>query len=127
MEIKTSIKSGDYDLVSNGTVITEESKDLEIELKAQDDNSLTLILKFNTDDSEKNELKRSAKVLNDTTLEILFTNYNNVLGSYNKKLWKLGTLANRKLYFTYVIYGLTDSNLKRIEYSFYLGEEVNNG
>lgn len=127
MGIETQIKSGIYDLISSGVVITEEDKDLVITLKAPTESSINLILKFTTDESNKNELKKTAKAINKTTLEIIFTNYNNVLGSYSKEYWHIGTLMNRKLYFTYIIFGLSDCLLKKVEYSFYLGEEVHNG
>ena len=127
MEIETLVKSGDHELISSGIVVADGNKALHIQLKVPNENAINLILKFENDESEKKELKRTAKAINNTTLEVLFTNYNNVFGSYSKEYWQIGTFTKRKLFFTYIISGLTDSNLKKIEYSFYLGEEVQNG
>ncbi len=127
MEIKTTIKSGSLDLISGGVFLSEDKKDITITLKAPHETAIDLIFKFKNDDKDKNQPRKEAKVLNDTTLEIEFTNYNNILGSFNKELWEIGTLANRKLFLAYIIYGFKDSMLKKINYSFYLGEEVQNG
>ena len=127
MEIKTTIKSGPLDLISGGVFLSEDNKDITITLEAPDEAPLNLVFKFKNDEKDKNQPRKSAKALNDTTLEIEFTNYNNVLGSFNKELWEIGSLAKRKLFFAYIIYGFNDSVIKKIDYSFYLGEEVQNG
>jgi len=127
MSINTKIKSGENDLISSGVFLSEDDKEIRITLEAPDDSPLNLILRFESSEKDKDQPRKEAKTLDDTTLQIIFTNYSNILGSFNKELWELGTLANRKLYFVYIIYGFNDSRLKKIDYSFYLGEEVQNG
>lgn len=127
MKIKTNIKSGDLELVSGGAFLAQIDREVTISLESENEVPLNLVFRFKNDDSDNEKLNREAKVVNETTLDITFINYNNILGSFNKELWEIGSLAHRKLFMAYVIYGFNDSRLKKIDYSFYLGEEVKNG
>jgi hypothetical protein len=127
MNIKTTVKSGNLELVSGGSFLSESDKEVTIILESNVESPLNLIFRFKNDNSNKDKLHRDAKAVNDTTLDITFTNYNSVLGSFNKELWEIGTIAHRKLFMAYVIYGFNDSRIKKIDYTFYLGEEVRNG
>jgi hypothetical protein len=73
------------------------------------------------------EISVNAKSINNTTLEFVFTNFNNPIGLFIKELAKVGTIRNRNLYFGYFISAFPDTKLKRFHYTFYLGEVVTNG
>ena len=127
MNIKTSIKSGNSELISSGSFLSKIDNEIILTLDSGIEAPLNLILRFKTDENTNEKLSRDAKAIDDTTLDITFTNYNSPLGSFNKELWEIGTIAKRRLSMAYVIYGFTDSKIKKIEYSFYLDMEVRNG
>ena len=88
----------------------------------------TLNLDEKGDKAEINKISGIVKpVEGQNAIEIIFTNYNSILGSYTKEPWLIADCFNRELYLLYVISGFTDSELKKIEYSFYFGLEVKKG
>lgn len=127
MGINIKVKNGFYDLVASGDLIIDSSDITTFTVENNGEDALNFIFKFENSEKEANALKKEAKAINETTLEIIFKNYNSVLGSYNKEPWEIGTIANRKLYLMYVISAFSETKLKKINYSFYLGEEVING
>jgi len=127
MKLDVKIKNGIYDLTASGMVILDSSVQTVITIK-DEGQPFDMIIQFKNDESNPKETKRETKLIpGKNAFEINFTNYNSVLGSFTKEFWFIGTSNQRKLYFTYLISSLTDSKLKRLEYSFYLGEEVKNG
>ena len=62
----------------------------------------------------------------ENAIEINFINYDDPLGTWVNEPWRIGTSYNRELFLVYVIYGFAGSDLKIIQYSFYLGKEVKN-
>lgn len=127
MGINVKVKNGFYDLIESGDIIVNSTDTTTITVENNGEDSLNFILKFENTEKDNNILKKEVIAINDTTLEIIFKNYNSVLGSYNKEPWEIGFIANRKLYFMYIISAFTDTKFKKISYSFYLGEEVING
>lgn len=122
------IKNGILDLFASGSLIFDSTDQTIIKLTAEGDQMpLNIILKFENEEKDANLPRKAGNIVDATTLEIVFTNYNNSLGAFNKDFWELGSLSKRKLYFVYVIYGFSETKLKKIDYSFYLGEEVANG
>lgn len=118
------ITNGTKKLIGNGVIIIDAKDATTITLN-ENNEVITLIIKFtNTDDKQT---KKHASVLNKTTLEIEFSNYNNALGNYTKEFWRIGQFIGRGLYWSYSIAGLQQGNMKKLEFSFYLGEEVANG
>lgn len=125
MNVSVEIKNGVLDSVANGITLVNSSFPTTLKLKI-DNEFITLIIKFENSEKDK-EIKKEGKVIDSTTLEILFTNYNHALGNYTKEFWQIGQMKNRYLYWGYSIHGLGDAGIKKIDYSFYLGEEVKNG
>lgn len=125
MNISVEIKNGILDSVANGITLVNSNVPTSLKLKI-DSEFITLIIKFENYEKDK-EIKKEAKVVDSTTLEIVFTNYNHALGNYTKEFWRIGQMKNRYLYWGYSIHGLEDADIKKIDYSFYLGEEVVNG
>lgn len=127
MGISIKVKNGFYDLVESGDIIIDSSDITTFTVENNGEDPIDIIFKFEDSEKEPNALTKEAKVINQTTLEIIFKNYNSVLGSYNKEPWEIGFIANRKLYLMYVISAFSETKLKKVNYSFYLGEEVING
>jgi len=126
MKLEIGIENGKWLLVGSGTFLTASSEKVKMSLT---DNGapLNLFLSFSTDDSkQRKKVVTPANDRNDS-IDIEFVNYTNVLGSYTKTPWLIGTAFNRKLYMLYDICAYTDSQMKKIDYSFYLGEEAENG
>jgi hypothetical protein len=127
MELKINIKNGLFDLTASGSILIVGDKPTTFTIL---DNGLPLdiIMKFENDESNTSESKREIKVFEDqNAFEITFTNYNSFLGLHNKEPWLIGDSFGRRLYLLYVISGFNESSFKRIEYTFFLGEELNNG
>jgi hypothetical protein len=125
MNVSIQIKNGDNDLLACGVFLVKWSLPTNLEVNV-DNEHLTLIFKFENNETDS-QIKKEAKEINSTTLEIVFTNYNNSLGNYTKDLWEIGNIKNRKLFLSYVITGLPEGNLKQVDYTLYLGEGVTNG
>jgi len=127
MELKVSVRNGTSFLTASGNILT--MGDQPTIFTIQDNGQpMDIVIKFDNDDSNPTESKRSIKAIDgQNAFEITFTNYNSVLGLHNKEPWLIGDSFGRKLYFLYVISGFNGCFLKRIEYSFFLGEEVNHG
>lgn len=127
MELDIKIKNGSLDIASSGIILIDGTKPTTFTIK-DNGNPMDIVITFKNDEANPKELKRSTKPIEGkNAFEIEFTNYNSVLGSYTKEPWLIGTSFNRKLYISYLISGFTQSDMKKFEYSFYLGEGENNG
>jgi hypothetical protein len=126
MNVTVELKNGTFDLLTSGLVVVNGDYPTTLVLKV-DNEQVTLIIKFVNDEKDTKKTTKVAKVLNATTVEITFTNYNNFTGNYTKELWRIASIKNRGLYWGYTIYGFSEGNTKKVDYSFYLGEGVNNG
>jgi len=126
MSDKIKIRTGDLELIDSRIFFAYNDKDTKIDLSTSE-GQLYIILKFNNSDKDSDQVAKSAKVVDKTTLEITFTNYNHPLGSFTLEPWKIGTINNRDIFLVYTIYGLKGSQFKRMDIAFYLGKEVLNG
>jgi hypothetical protein len=126
MDVTIEIKSGIFDLIASGTFITYPSDFVSLTLKSNEE-PLIFIFKFENSETDKDKVKKALRQIDSNTLELTFTNYNNSVGNYTKKPWAIGTLFKRRLYIAYLISGISGVDYKKVEYSFYLGEEVANG
>jgi len=126
MSEKLKIKTGDLDLIESKTFFPYNDHDTIIDLITSD-GKLSIILKFKNSEKDTDKISKSSRVINETTLEITFTNYNHSMGSFTLKPWKIGDSGNRELLLVYSIYGLNESEFKRMDIAFYLGKEVKNG
>jgi hypothetical protein len=126
MSLIVKVKNGTLDLLTSGVFILKGSEQSSIFLK-DDNEEISLILKFQNTEKDTDKINKVATVINNNTLEITFSNYNNSLGNYTKDMWPIGTFKGRRLLLSYGIFGMTDGSLKKFDYSFYLGEEVQNG
>ncbi|MFC0877847.1 DUF6864 domain-containing function [Saccharicrinis sp. FJH2] len=127
MKLGIEIKSGNLELSLSGSLVTTSLERVQLTLL---DNGapLDLFLDFKNDSSNPEKFQKTAKKIEGkNAINIVFTNYNNPLGTYTAQPWQIGHAFNRELFFCFVIYGFDNSNVKKIDYSFYLGKEVKNG
>ncbi len=114
---------GGMELIGNVNFVVDASQECSVTLKSGTE-VLNIVTKFRNDATG---FRIQSNVINDSTLELIYYNYINQLGSFNTDYWRLGTISNRHLYMTYFIVHLNGTNMKRVEYIFYLGEGVING
>jgi len=127
MEISLKIKNGKFDLIASGIIISASKEPIIITIN-DDGEPIDIIMRFENNKAEINKISGIVKhVEGQNAIEIIFTNYNLILGSFTKEPWLIAESFNRDLYLLYVISGFTDSELKKIEYSFYFGLEVKKG
>jgi hypothetical protein len=126
MNLNIEIKSGELDLAGAGTIITASPDPVRLTISDKDE-PMYLYLEFKNEGSDNKTTKVVSTMEGTSTLKVVFTNYNNPLGTYTKQPWLIGYSFNRELFLCYVIYGYPESASKKIDYSFYLGKEVKNG
>lgn len=118
------IKSGIYDVIYSGTVIGVTGEPFEFQFPEKH-SSLKLILYFKDDEKVKDS-KMEFGFPEEKTMTITLFNAKTNLGIGNVELLHLGHLEDRKLYFNFRAYSV-DELSKSIHYTFYLGEEAENG
>ncbi|KGM40553.1 hypothetical protein JY96_12280 [Aquabacterium sp. NJ1] len=108
------IKTGGRDVVVSGTAITADNKSLEFYLA-----DLIVVLKFETD----GESPRFGSVFAEgSSLTLPLYNFNNSLGSGTTIPIEIGTLNQRKLFLSFMIYALTPQSSKVVHYTFMVGD-----
>jgi hypothetical protein len=117
------ITSGNYEVFNSGTVISFEQEPITFQLATD----LKIRLAFRDEMEKKEEHRLEFNPISKNELEITLVNFNNSLGTGNTAPLLMGTLNNKKLYLNFRVYALTVTTNKTIHYSWYLGEEVNNG
>jgi hypothetical protein len=123
--LKSNIKSDGKDIFTSGSFMTFSGGENTITISDENE-KLEFILTFQKDEKDSNA-RWETEIINNQTLKLIFLNYNNPLGSFSTEPIEVGTLFSRKLYFAYFIIHLNETELRKIDYSFYLGEEVANG
>ena len=116
--IPVRIVSNALEVISSGTFLTADSNKAEIFLC-----NLCFELRFsNTDGIARMKAEDGEK-----GKRIVFNleNFNNPLGAGNTIPLEVGELNNRKLYFSFYINAYDSDSIKRVTYTFYLGENCN--
>ena len=122
------IKIGEYEVYAEGTIVSLPDEPIRFYIE-----DLTFELLFK-DETETSEIKVEAKPFdNNKGITLIFTNFNNSLGTGNVKPLPLGFLNNKTLFFNYRIYALNGEpdkgkSGKTIHYTWLTKEkEVKNG
>lgn len=120
--MSVEIKSSDKEVLCSGSFIVfdvEKSSIISIE---NGDEKLDLELSFLNDETKGVEI--GFEVKSETLLSAKFYNFNNALGNGTITPINMGTMGKRKIFFHIWIYALgIKKTLKRVEYTFYLGEK----
>ncbi|MEP0463402.1 MAG: DUF6864 domain-containing function [Flavobacteriaceae bacterium] len=128
MKNEVTIKNGNLDLFISNSIIINANEPTTLKLAGDENESMIeMVFKFENRDENEKKPGRQTNVINDTKMEIIFINFNNVLGTYSSSIWELGTLKKRKLFLYYSVRDFAKSEMKQFDFTFYLGEEVQNG
>jgi len=126
MKLNVRVKNGNLDLTASGVFLVDTSQ--LVTLTIQDNEEPMHIKMTFVDDVETDKTVRNVKQFEEeNTIELEFVNYNSVYGYYTTEPWLIGSSFGRQMFLSYCISDLIDSHMKKIEYSFFLGKEVNNG
>ena len=116
------IKAGNYDVFESGTVIGFDDTPIEFQLAP----NMTIRFIFNSDESSKENIVKLDII--EGVMNITFINFNSSIGAGNVKPLPIGQINKRQLFLNYRIYSLADKKVgKSVHYTWYLGEEVQNG
>ncbi len=114
MEIK--ISNDDYDIVDSGTIIMYKSdSELKFDVKASEEFSFNLILKFIEDADKESSLEK--EVIEDNVI-FRCTNFKNQLGVGTLEPLSIATVSEKELFFHFWSYSLSDGRTRKIEYTF---------
>ena len=131
MVLQTEFKNGEWDLVSNGSLIINSKLPTRITLT---DDGEPLIIEITFNHIEESPFAKHTIKNDKDIIKIEFTNFTSPLGHFNVDNWLIGIAFDRPLYLFYnvVSYNPTgmkksDASIKIMFYSFYLGKEGENG
>ena len=117
------IKVGDFDILDSGSIVGNLNDPIDFVIDTQYVKTLRFI--FVNDNSTKRQKVLATESKSETkTIELVFTNYNNPLGTGNNVPLPLGKHENRSLFLNYRIYNMEGAG-KHIHYTWLLGKEVN--
>jgi hypothetical protein len=121
--MRIKMKIGDFDVFDSGSVVgnLNEPVDFFIDEKV----GFLVRLSF-IDDTSQNTHTAIAKAFGKNGVEIIFTNYNNGLGTGNITPVRIGQYNGREFYINYRIYSLQNGS-KHIHYTWLLGKGIKNG
>lgn len=108
------IKTGSFDVVASGTVITVPSQNLEFQIS-----NLRVVFAFVSDGGQPRLGPGSAS---DFTLNLTLYNFNNSIGSGTTSPIEIGNLSGRKLWLSFTVYALSPESSKTVHYTFMLGD-----
>ena len=106
-----SVNVGHFKVLKSGIVIGVVAQPIEIII---DD----LKFEFVFEDIKESEQVAKPELVNDKHLRIVFTNFNNSLGTGNVEPMLIGSYNNQNLYLSYRIYSLGDDIGKTLQYTF---------
>lgn len=128
MDNKIKISNGNLDLFLSNSIIIDAKEPTLLQIAGnKGEATLELIFKFENNDENNNQVERKVNAISDTKAEIIFINFNNILGTYSSSIWEIGTLRDRKLLLYYSVRDFAKSDMKQFDFTFYLGEEVQGG
>jgi len=127
-ESKIKVRSGEYEILDSGMLLTFSDEELIFDLIYKNDHA-TFYFKFlNNIEDDKPELARTEfELINEGAIRIKFINYNSALGMFNLIPIPFGTIGNRQLSLAYYIVRLNNTKRRKVSFTFYLDKEVQNG
>jgi hypothetical protein len=108
------IRTGGFDVLAAGTVITANNLNLEFQLA-----HLRVVFSFVSDGTATRLGPASAS---ESTLNLTLYNFNNSIGAGTTSPLEIGSLFGRKLWLSFMVYALNAESSKTVHYTFMLGD-----
>jgi hypothetical protein len=109
------IRTGGFDVIANGTVITGDNQSLEFQLA-----HLRVVFSFLSDGTTTRLGPASAS---GSTLNLTLYNFNSSIGAGTTSPMEIGTLSGRKLWLSFMVYALSPESSKTVHYTFMVGAQ----
>ena len=109
--ISVKIDVGEYEVISSGSVITFENKDVTFYV-----DNLTIILKFIYDETVKG-MSLNATVTSDKVLEFRFFNIDNAVNAGVQKPLNVGNVNGHQLFIEFAVTNIGDKGYKLISFT----------
>ena len=119
-------KIGSYDVLTANSILIEVGKPIRISLGNED----SLVFIYNIiNDPGKEKYTSEARLVNQKTIELDLYNFvsNNLGGGGTKHPVRVGSFQKRALYYAFYVHSAGFGVQPLFSYTFYLGEEVENG
>lgn len=107
------IRTGGFDVVVSGTVITANNNSLEFQLA-----QLGVIFSFVTDGGDT---RLGKPYVSGSSLNLTLYNFNNSIGSGTTLPIEIGKLYGKKLWLSFMVYALSPESSKTVHYTFMVG------
>ena len=117
------LKIGDFDILDSGSIVGNLNEPIDFIIDTQDIKILRFIFVNDTTIKKQKVLATESKS-ESKTIELVFTNFNNPIGTGNAVPLPFGKYENRTLFLNYRIYHMEGAG-KHIHYTWLLGKEVN--
>lgn len=115
MEIK--VASSQYDVLLSGSVITfDENSNISFSCKLDEDSEFTMVIKFESDNTDKTRTKSS---LDGDTITLTCYNFDSRLGIGTKSAAELAEYNGKTLFFNFCVTKLGEVSPRMITYCFY--------
>lgn len=116
------IRVGEYEVLSSGMLIALKNQPVVFQLN---DRTVTLTARFFFEDTgHAGEPRIDIRSCGNDRLDIVFKDFNDVLGDGPTDAWELGDIDHRKLYLACRVSSINDNRDKILYYTWYLGERL---
>jgi hypothetical protein len=112
--LQVQIRTGGYDVLAGGTVITADGKNLEFQI-----DNLRFVFSFLSDNGAT---RMEPGPVSSSALTLLLFNFNNSIGSGTTEPIEIGTVRGRKLLLSFMVYSMNPDSTKTVHYTFLLSD-----
>lgn len=121
MNLEITKSSQKYDVLESGSLITySNNADVTFNLTFDDTFAFGLVLEFGSDGEKEHKL---FKKVDQNTITLVCTNFDNPLGTGTIQPIELATYGNKKVYLNFWVNALANNSLKKISYTFYIEKD----